>query len=119
MADLRAFYDHAGGDYDGVVGRLRSEDRVLKFVGLFASDTSYDSLVASMDRGDDVDGAFRAAHSLKGTARTVGLSAIGDRADEVCEALRDKPDVSEAVPLMPALTEAYERYVEARTLHLD
>lgn len=42
----------AGGDYADVIGRLRTDERVAKFVTMFADDTSYDNLVTNMAEQD-------------------------------------------------------------------
>ena len=40
--NLRQCYDALGGDYDEVIGRLRSERLVQKFVLKFPADGSYE-----------------------------------------------------------------------------
>lgn len=112
MADLEGFYAAARGDYEGVLARFRSPERVEKFVRFFSMDQSYQTLVAAMEAGD-AETAFRASHTLKGTSRDIGLTVLGETADEVCESLRGATTVDSAVPLMGPCTEAYERVTEA------
>lgn len=106
-----ALYAITGGDYEGVVGRLRKDDRIAKFVTMFADDPSYENLITNME-SRNWDEAFRASHTLKGVARDMGFIAISENASEVCEALRaDNPD--QAKELLPALQEEYTRVAEA------
>ena len=58
---LQECYAALEGDYEGVMGRLRTERLVQKFVLKFLDDGSYDLLTRSMESGD-YDEAFRAAH---------------------------------------------------------
>lgn len=66
---LQECYLALGGDYDEVMGRLRSEKLVQKFVLKFLQDGSYDLLVTSMAEGN-YEEAFRAAHTIKGICQT-------------------------------------------------
>lgn len=75
------------GDYNGVMGRLMTEDRVARFLKMFLKDTSFDTLCTAMDNGD-YETAFRAAHTLKGTCANLGITRLQDSASEITEALR-------------------------------
>jgi len=35
---VQEFYDEVGGDYNDIMSRLRTEDRIKKFAGMFARD---------------------------------------------------------------------------------
>lgn len=114
---LEAFYADAGGDFGAVLTRLRDPKRVERFVRLFGSDDTYRNLVAAVAAGD-VETAFRASHTLKGTTRDVGLTELSTTASEVCEALRGG-DLAAGAALMPPVEEAYARYAEAAARHLS
>lgn len=58
------------------------------------------------------DEAFRAAHTLKGTARDMGFIDLSDRASEVTEALRAS-DAAQAKELLPAVEDAYKQVADA------
>lgn len=83
---VETLYQIAGGDYAGVIGRLRTNERIAKFVTMFADDASYATLIDNM-AAENWDEAFRAAHTLKGTARDMGFIDLSDRASEVTEAI--------------------------------
>ena len=77
---LQECYAAMGGDYEGVMGRLRSERMVQKFVLKFLADSSYELLLSE---------AFRAAHTIKGVCQNLGFDRLYKSSSELSEALRD------------------------------
>ena len=67
---LQECYAALEGDYEGVMGRLRTERLVQKFVLKFLDDGSYNLLTGSMESGN-YDEAFRAAHTIKGVGQNL------------------------------------------------
>ena len=57
---VEEFYAAVGGDYEGVLGRLRSEERLRKF-----------------------------AHTLKGVCQNLGFTRLYESSSVLTEALRD------------------------------
>ncbi len=117
---LEVFYASIDGDYDGVKARLLTDERITKFVNLFFEDPTYENLVASLDSGN-LKEAFRAAHTLKGVARDLGLTKLADPASELADALRPDDAGVPAHPenadeLMVEVSAAYKQAVEARGL---
>lgn len=100
-----------GGDYEGVMGRLRSERMVQKFVLKFLADGSYDLLLSSAAAADWQE-AFRAAHTIKGVCQNLGFTALMSSSSRLTEALR-----SGVTPEAPALAKEvaadYERTAAA------
>lgn len=84
---LRDCYAALDGSYDEVLGRLRSERLVQKFVLKFLDDDSYDLLCRSLEQGNDEE-AFRAAHTIKGMCQNLAFTRLGHSADQLTEALR-------------------------------
>lgn len=74
-------------DYAGVLRRLGTEARVLRFLAMLPEDTSYAGLERALGAGDAAE-AFRAAHSLKGISANLGLTALYESANALSEALR-------------------------------
>ena len=60
---LQECYAAMGGDYEGVMGRLRSERMVQKFVLKFLADGSYDLLLTSA-AAEDWQEAYNRLESL-------------------------------------------------------
>ena len=66
---VETLYQIAGGDYAGVIGRLRTNERIAKFVTMFADDASYATLIDNM-AAENWDEAFRPRkRSYRGIAR--------------------------------------------------
>lgn len=85
---LKECYVSLNGDYDEVMGRLRSERLVQKFVLKFLNDGSYRLLLDSLAAGDR-DEAFRAAHTIKGVCANLGFTSLLGSSEKLTEALRD------------------------------
>ena len=108
--NTQTFYEKIGGDYAGTIGRLMTEDRILRFVRKFPADGSFESLKDALARGAQEE-AFRAAHTLKGVAQNLGFTALYERASAVTEVLRGGSlDVS---ALMTDLESVYSLTVES------
>lgn len=108
---IETLYQMAGGDYAGVIGRLRTNERVAKFVTMFADDASYPNLVSNM-AAENWDEAFRAAHTLKGVSRDMGFIDLSEYASEITEALRAN-DHELAQKLLPTVQEEYKQVADA------
>ena len=110
---LRECYAAMGGNYDEVMGRLRSEKLVQKFVLKFLNDGSYRLLRDSLDAGDR-DEAFRAAHTIKGVCANLAFNALLASSERLTEALRDgKPAQPGEEELVRRVEEDYGRTVQA------
>lgn len=108
---IETLYQMAGGDYAGVIGRLRTNERVAKFITMFADDPSYSNLITNMDE-QDWEEAFRAAHTLKGISRDMGFIDLSEYASDITEALRGN-DHERAKELLPPVQEEYQRVADA------
>lgn len=84
---LQECYAALGGDYDEVIGRLRSERMVQKFVLRFLDDKSYELLCGAMESGN-YEEAFRAAHTIKGVCANMAFSALLESSSQLTELLR-------------------------------
>lgn len=103
--DLKECFDAFGGNYNDVMSRLLTEERVRKFLFMFLKDTSFNELEAAMER-KDYDSAFRFAHTLKGVCANLGIEKLGETASEITEALRAK-DNETACKLLVKVAESY------------
>ncbi|MCI8648559.1 MAG: Hpt domain-containing protein [Anaerotruncus sp.] len=108
---LQECYAAIGGDYDGVVSRLRSERLVKKFVLKFVDDKSYELLCQSLQTKNAPE-AFRAAHTIKGMCQNLGFSKLQDSSTRMAELLRSDWNDA-AVDLLGELTADYQQTVDA------
>jgi len=84
---LKKCYLSLGGDYEDVLGRLRSERLVQKFVLKFLNDGSYDLLCNSLEK-KNYEEAFRAAHTIKGVCQNLSFTKLYTSSSQLTEALR-------------------------------
>ena len=108
---LQECYAAMGGNYEEVLGRLRSDRLIQKFVLKFVDDGSYQLLLDSM-ASQNYEDAFRAAHTIKGVCQNLGFTALMSSSSRLTEALR-----SGVTPEAPALAKEvaadYERTAAA------
>ena len=62
---IQECYKAMGADYEEVQSRLRTEERIKKFVLKVLNDKSYDLLCTSIEQ-QNMEEDFRAAHTIKG-----------------------------------------------------
>lgn len=96
---LQECYAAMGGNYEDVIGRLRSERLVQKFVLKFVDDGSYGLLCRSLEE-KNYEEAFRAAHTIKGVCQNLDFTRLYRSSSQLSEALRNG-----FTPEAPALAE--------------
>lgn len=110
---LHQCYVACGGDFEDALGRLRSEERIRKFLTLFLKDPSVSELAEAVRNGN-AQNAFRAAHTLKGICGNLSLTALSAAAAALTEALRGKTEIDKGIfPLYESVKEAYETTAQA------
>ena len=109
--NLKDCYIKFGGDYDEVLGRLRREQTVEKFVYKFLDDKSFNLFEASMGDKDYAE-ALRAVHTLKGICQNLSFTKLFESSSLVTKALKEN-DRNKAVDMMPQLSEDYYRTIHA------
>lgn len=85
---LQACYAALEGNYDDVIGRLRTERLVQKFVLKFLNDPSYSNLCNSLEE-KNYEEAFRAAHTIKGVCQNLSFTKLYQSSQLLTEALRN------------------------------
>ena len=108
---LQECYAAMGGNYEEVLGRLRSDRLIQKFVMKFVNDSSYQLLLDSMASGD-YEEAFRAAHTIKGVCQNLGFTPLPDSSSQLSEALRHGY-TPEADSLVEQVSKNYQETVGA------
>lgn len=108
--DLRECYRDFGGDFDAVLGRMRREQTVEKFVFKFLDDKSFQLFEASMDKKDYGE-ALRAVHTLKGICQNLSFDRLYESSSLVTKALKEN-DCDKAVELYPQLSKDYYQVID-------
>lgn len=96
---VKECYEQMGADYEGVLGRLRSEVLIKKFAKKFLDDGS----------GEE---AFRAAHTLKGVCQNLGFDNLYKASFDITEKLRGR-DTEGCEELLAKVEEQYNNTVDA------
>lgn len=84
---IKEVYEKINGDFDDVLTRLPREELVKKFAIKFLDDPSFKQLSKALDE-DNLEEAFRAAHTLKGVCMNLGFKVLYESTYEITEALR-------------------------------
>lgn len=115
---LEAFYESISGDLAEVRGHLLTDERVTKFVKMFFDDPVNAQLCAAMEN-DDMESAFRAAHTLKGLAIGMGFTVLHGAASALTEALRpnDAGEPSDPAQVRPLFDKIEEEYAKVTTAY--
>lgn len=109
--NLKECYIELEGNYDDVIGRLRSEKLVQKFVLKFLNDPSYDNLIRSLE-AKDYEEAFRAAHTIKGVCQNLSFTKLYESSNRLTESLRNGAN-PEADTLLQQVIADYQQTANA------
>lgn len=109
--DLKTCYDALGGDYNDVIGRLRNEKLVQKFVLKFPDDGSFGVLKNAL-KEKNTEEAFRAAHTIKGMCQNLSFDRLAQSSSALTEALR-AGNLDEGIKLFGGVERDYECTVRA------
>ena len=110
--DLKTCYAVMGADYEDVIRRLSTEDRVVRFLTRLPDDGSFAALQAALDR-QDYQEAFRYAHTIKGICLNLGLTTLLQSSSALADNLRAGQADSNTPALFQALRRDYEDAVTA------
>lgn len=115
--NLKDCYARFGGDFDGVLGRLRREQTVQKFLYKFLDDKSFhtfEEAVASKGHAE----ALRAVHTLKGISQNLSFDRLYESSSRITRALKEN-DWNGAVEGMPELSRDYHETIDAIRKYKD
>ncbi len=104
---LKECYDAFGGDYAEVTARLRNEERVIKFIGMFLKDESFANLEKAL-KENNLPEAFRAAHTLKGICGNLSFTRLHRSSHGLTELLRGAKFSAEIPLLFDVVKKDYE-----------
>ena len=105
-------YRRIGADYQDVLRRLGTEERVRRFLIKFPEDTCYADLRRALTEGNGEE-AFRAAHSLKGICMNLGFSSLYRSVNALTEELRSGQIRPEALSLSGQVQEDYDAVIQS------
>lgn len=109
--NLKDCYEGFGGDFDSVMGRLRREQLVTKFLYKFLEDKSFELFETSMEQ-QNYEEALRAVHTLKGICQNLSFTQLYESSRQITNALKEG-DPGKAAELAPQLSQDYGRIIHA------
>ncbi len=110
---VKQCYEAMGANYEEVESRLRTEERIKKFLLKVLNDKSYDLLCTSIEQ-NNMEEAFRAAHTLKGISQNLSLTILYNSSSVLSDVLRDSQKYDEkAAELFEQVKKDYEKVTEA------
>lgn len=107
---LSECYEEMGADLQEVLRRLKTEERIGKFLKLILTDTNYELLCKALEE-KNYEQAFTHIHNLKGLAMNLGLTPLLVPAQELCEELRDGEPERNFKPLLAEVAAAYQKVI--------
>jgi HPt (histidine-containing phosphotransfer) domain-containing protein len=102
---LQECYSAMGADYEDVISRLRTDERVTRFLAKVPDDPSYQLLCDSLDKGDVAE-TFRAAHTLKGISQNLSLTRFSHSAAALSDYLKPRQDLGPEIERLVAAVKA-------------
>ena len=97
-------------DGTGVLS-AETDERIVKFLELFLSDTTYEKLSEAVNAKNDQE-IFKCVHDLKGMALNLGLTALQKAAQNLCDAVRYGEPSVDIDPLYQEVTKEYQKVVD-------
>lgn len=108
-------YGMMQGNYEDAINRFQKDSLIERFMLKFLKDKSYESLMNAVALGD-IEGAFNAAHTLKGLAANLAFENLRLVASDLTEQLRALDKIPDPA-LVKALTDSYQNTVNALLMY--
>lgn len=108
---LTEFFDNIGESLENVMIRIKKEERIVRYLGLFLQDPSFSDLEKAFE-ANDVQSAFRAAHTLKGVASNLGFDKLSEASSILTEDLRPLAFTANSKDLFEKVKVNYAKIVE-------
>lgn len=106
--NLKECYLAIGADYEDIMRRFKSEERVERFLKMFLNDKSFEILRGAIV-DEQYEAAFRAVHTMKGICMNLSLTALYRSCVLLTENLRPGSPDGDTRRFFEKVTEDYER----------
>lgn len=84
---LKELYEQISGDYDSAMELFQAETLLDAIIIKFIDDKSMNDLREAVEN-DDIEGSFRAIHTLKGVSANLRFTALMESAQKLTDQLR-------------------------------
>ena len=109
---VQAFYQAVGGNYEEVMSRLMTEQRVMKYLRKLPQSDDVAQMNLAFDQGRWEE-AFRFSHNVKGMALNLSLTVLAAAASDLCETVRNGPPTVDFLPLLVDVNGKYQIFLDA------
>lgn len=109
---IQECYGVLEGNYQEILGRFLTEERIAKFIKLFLKDDSFSNLRKALAE-NNLPEAFRAAHTLKGVCANLSFTRLYNSSHELTELLRPQQPSADIPRLFAQVEQDYNRTVDA------
>ena len=104
---VKECYEIMKGDYNDVLSRLKSDEKIKKALIKILDDTSFTALCNAL-QAKNLEEAYNAAQSLKGVSRNMSLTGLAYSSSILAEALKDRTAYGDDIdPLFKKLKKDY------------
>lgn len=108
---VEQFYTQINENFEVILSRFFSAERVKKYVRMFAQDESYKNLLITLEN-KDYETAFRMVHTLKGVSANLGFDRLYSLSSVLTELLRNKQYDADLETPLNNIKEEYERIIK-------
>ncbi len=109
---VKEFYEKIGENYDEILNRFMTPERITKYVRMFTLDDSFANLKQSL-LAKDYELAFRMVHTLKGVSANLGFMKLFDKSVVLTELLRNKQYDADLMTPFAAINDEYMNIMDA------
>nr|WP_294681341.1 Hpt domain-containing protein [uncultured Anaerotignum sp.] len=107
------FYQAVAGDYADACSRFQNDETIKRFLKMLPKDNSMELLTEAMQNAETQQ-AFRGAHTLKGIALNLSLTALANACSAMTELLHGSTALpAEATAAYDAVSREYAKVIKA------
>lgn len=112
---IKECYTNFGENFEDVLSRMMSEERVVKYVKKFCTAFNLDTLKKAVcDK--DVKTVFTESHTLKGMCLNLGFTKLTEASSRLCESVRGGALTEPLEPMLESVECEYQNIVKALEL---
>ncbi len=109
---IKEVYEKIGGDYEGILGRLRSDDMIQRFLLKFLNEKSYEELLVAAE-ANNVEEAILSAHKLKGVTANLSFTKLFESLNALLTDLRRENQDKVDGALLQVVKDNYHQVVQS------
>lgn len=109
--NVRECYKEISGDYDAVIDRLHTDEKVLKYLRKYAGTNLVDRMLEAFD-SEDYKQVFELSHELKGMSANLELKRNNSTITHICDSVRGGIKTIDITELMAKAKAEHEQLIK-------